>query len=283
MRPTWLIEAGVYGDEATPLLEEIRRQGMAAAVVPHETLRKGSVPIVGGQPLAADACVLGYGTFPFARQIQLHHRWVPGAWCSAENLDCAVYFAHFGRYLLNQHYTIMPGVEAIRQSKWLFAVFGQGGRVFARPTSCHKLFVGRCLDREGFASSLAPTRYDPATLVVIAAPQPIEREWRLAVIGDRVIAGSQYAVAGQRAIAAVCPSEVRDFAKSMLAEVRWRPDPAFMLDICKAAGGLWLVELNSFSASWLYGCDLPAVVSAASDLAEQAWSRNSAGAGKGPG
>lgn len=92
MRPTWLIEAGVYGDEATPLLEEIRRQGMVAEIVPHQALKKGSVPVIGGRPLMAEECVIGYGTFPFARQIQLHHRWVPGAWCSAENLDCATYF-----------------------------------------------------------------------------------------------------------------------------------------------------------------------------------------------
>jgi hypothetical protein len=25
--------------------------------------------------------VVGYGTFPFAGQVQLHRRWVPGAWC----------------------------------------------------------------------------------------------------------------------------------------------------------------------------------------------------------
>ena len=36
MRPLWLIEAGIYGDEVTPLLEEIRREGMAAEVVPHQ-------------------------------------------------------------------------------------------------------------------------------------------------------------------------------------------------------------------------------------------------------
>lgn len=41
MRPTWLIEAGVYGTEATPLLEEIRRQGLAVEVVPHSALKKG--------------------------------------------------------------------------------------------------------------------------------------------------------------------------------------------------------------------------------------------------
>lgn len=62
MHPTWLIEAGVYGDEALPLLDEVRRQGMTAEVVPHQSLRKGTAPVVGGQPLAPEACVLGYGT-----------------------------------------------------------------------------------------------------------------------------------------------------------------------------------------------------------------------------
>ena len=150
MRPTWLIEGGVYGDEATPLLDEIRRQGMAGEFVPFQVLKKGSAPVIGRQPVSPEACIIGYGTFPFARQILLHHRWVPGAWCSAENLDCATYFAYFGKYLLNQHYAIMPGVEAIRQRDWLFSVFGRNEEVFARPTSCHKLFVGRLVEQGVF-------------------------------------------------------------------------------------------------------------------------------------
>jgi hypothetical protein len=275
MRPTWLIEAGVYGDEIAPLVEEIRRQGMAVAVVPHSSLRKDP-PHVDGRPLPPDACVIGYGTFPFARQIQVHHRWVPGAWCSAENLDCAAYYAYFGRFLLNEHYAILPGVEAIRQRDWLFEVFGRGGRVFARPAGCHKLFVGRLIDRESFTAALGPTRYDPATLVVVAAPRAIDREWRLVVVEDRVVSGGQYAARGERAIAPGCPPEVLAFAESLLAEVRWRPDPAFMLDVCEAQGGLRLVELNSFSGSWLYRCDLSAVVAAAGELAERSWKQGRA-------
>ena len=271
MRPTWLIEADVYGDEVVPLLDEIRRQGMAAAVVPHRSLRAVAAPTVGGEAIPSEGCVIGYGTYPFAQQILLHRRWAPGAWCSAERLDCATYLAYFGRHMLNQHSALLPGVEAIRQRDWLFSVFGRDGRVFARPTSCHKLFVGRCIDRDSFAAALAPTRYDPSTLVVVAAPQPIAREWRLIVIADCVVAGSQYAVNGARAIAADCPPEVRAFAELVLADVRWRPDPAFMLDVCESAGRLALVELNSFSGSWLYACDVAAVVSSAGALAERAW------------
>jgi hypothetical protein len=274
MRPVWLIETGVYGDEAIPLMVEIRKQGMAAEMVPHQSLKKGTAPVIDGRQLRPDDCVIGYGTLPFARQIQLHQRWIPGAWCTPENLDCATYFAYFGRYLLNQHYAIMPGVEAIRQRDWLYSVFGRDDEVFARPTSCHKLFVGRRIPRDAFADALAPTRYDPVTPVVIAVPKTVGCEWRVIVAADRVIAGSQYGKDGERAISGDFPAEVRDFVEAMLAEVRWRPDPIFMLDVCESAGRLWLVELNSFSCSWLYQCDLATVVAAASELAAQMWARS---------
>lgn len=275
MRPTWLMEAGVYGAEAGPLLAEIRHQGMVAELMPHAALRKGTTPSAGAVPLGEGACVVGYGTFPFARQIQLHHRWLPGAWCTQESLDCAAYYAHVGRFLLNEHYTILPGIEAIRQADWLFSIFGpsddEAGEVFVRPTGCQKLFVGRRVGREEFRHVLSPARYDPQTLVVVAAARPIDREWRLVVVADRVIAASQYAVGGGRNVRPGCPAEVHAFAQHMLAEVRWRPDPVFMLDVCESAGQLRLVELNGFSCSWLYKCDLPTVVAEVSELAARTW------------
>jgi hypothetical protein len=264
---TWLIEAGVYGPDAEPLLAEIRRQGMTAELVAHRALRPGSEVVVAGRPLADGDCVIGYGTFPFAAQIQLHRRWVPGAWCNAANFDCVSVLAHFGKFALNQHYTILPGVEAIRQADWLFGLFGREGRVFARPTACDKRFTGRCIDRDSFASALSPVCYDPATLVQIAAPRVVGREWRLLVVGDRIVTGCRYASYGNKDVAAGCPAEVIALAGSMLGAVRWRPDPIFDLDVCESGGQLWLVELSAFSTSWLYACDLPTVVSEASALA----------------
>jgi hypothetical protein len=219
--------------------------------------------------LPEDACVLGYGTFPFARQIQLHHRWSPGAWANHENLDCMAYFAYFGKFLFNQPYAILPGVEAIRQQGWLFKVFGRDDAVFARPSGCHKLFTGRLMRHDAFAAGLSMTRYDPATLVVIAAPKTIQREWRVVVVGDRVIGGSQYAEQGSKTLKPGCPEAVLGFVETMLREVRWRPDPVFLMDVCEAAGQLSLVELNGFSCSWLYQCDLSVVVSEVSEAASK--------------
>jgi hypothetical protein len=276
-RVTWLVEAGVYGAEAEPLLAEVRRQGMAAAAVPYAALRADAPVVVDGAPLADDACVVGYGTFPFARQIQLHRRWTPGAWCDPANLDCTAYYARFGRFLLNEHYAILPGVEAVRQRDWLFSVFagaggddGDDGEVFVRPTGCQKLFVGRPVRRGAFRDALAPARYDPQTLVVVAAARPVGREWRLVVAGDRVVAGCQYADGGRRSVCRDLPDEVRAFAAEVLAADRWRPDPVFMLDVAESGGRLRLVELGGFSCCWLYACDLPAVLSEVSALAARA-------------
>jgi hypothetical protein len=229
--------------------------------------------VAGGRTLSDGDCIVGYGTFPFARQIQLHRRWTPGAWCDPVNLDCSCYFAPFGKFLLSQRYTIMSAVEAVRQRDRLYEEFGPDDEVFARPTGCNKVFTGRCIFRDDFASGLSPATFDPATQVVVAAPREIGREWRLVVADDRVVAASRYAVGGSKSVEAGCPAEVRAFAESMLAEVRWRPDPLFMMDICESDGRLWLVELNGFSCSWLYACDVEAVVAAAADLATRAWQR----------
>jgi hypothetical protein len=271
MRPSWLIEADVYGAAAEPLFAEVRRQGMACRALSHRELIRGVVPEVGGGPLPGDACVVSYGTFPFVRHVQLHRDWVPGAWCDPEALDCAAYYAHFGKYLLGGRYAMMPGVEAVRQRAWIYGSLARGGRVFVRPAGCHKLFVGRCVAADSFADALAPARYDPETLVVVAEPRAIAREWRLVVAGSEVIAASQYARDGAPAPAPGCPDGVRAFVVAMLADVRWRPDPIFMVDVGEADGGLALVELNGFSCSWLYRCDFAAVVARASDLASRAW------------
>src|SRR5262249_473697 len=79
---------------------------------------------------------------------------------------------------------------------------------------------------------------------------------------------------GRIAVAPGCPDEVGAFADQMLADVPWRPDELFMMDLCESRDGLWLVELNSFSCSALYQCDPKVVVSTASEFAVRAWERH---------
>jgi hypothetical protein len=272
-RPVWLIEADVYGPEVGPLADEVRRQGMACGFVRHRELVKGPPPGVDGRTLTSGDCVIVYGTYPTVRQAQLHSGWVPAGWLDPDALDCAAYYPHFEPYLLNRRHEILPEVEALRDADRLFEEFGVGGEVFARPTGVHKLFVGRRISRGQWESALAPTRYDPATTVLVAPPVPIGREWRVVVAGDEVVAVSQYADIGVREVAPGCPPEVTAFVRDMLAAVRWRPDELFMMDVGETDGRLRVIELNAFSCSWLYACDFAAVVRAASGLAAAAWRR----------
>ncbi len=76
-----------------------------------------------------------------------------------------------------------------------------------------------------------------------------------------------------KSIAATCPDEVLAFARDMLTAVKWRPDELFVLDVCESANELRLVELNSFSCSWLYACDPARVVAVASRMAVESWGR----------
>ncbi|AMV23065.1 hypothetical protein VT84_01545 [Gemmata sp. SH-PL17] len=259
--PVWLIESGVYGSEIEPFAAEVRRQGMECRFVTYREIVKGPPPLPPG------SCAITYGTYPTVRHAILRLGWTPGGWCSPENLDCTAYYPHFADFLLNQRHEIITGAGAIREKERLFHTFGRNGYVFARPTSVHKLFVGRLIAEDDFETAPAPTRYDPETKIVVAGPRELGAEWRLVVAHNEVIAANRYAEGGTRSVAAGCPNEVLTFANAMFETVGWRPDDVFMLDVCESTDGLRLVELNSFSCSWIYACDLVSIIRATSQCA----------------
>lgn len=268
-QPIWIVEAGVFGQNSERLRSAIEHQGMECYVVSLHTLSGNLELLRGGNALTDEDCVISHSSFPMAHFVQEKRRWVPGSWCHFHNLACSTYYAYFGEYLLNACYTLLPGIEAIRQQQFLLDTFGQDGKVFVRPNTVEKLIPGRCVTAADYVDALAPTRYVPTEMVVVAAPQSIGREWRLVVADNAVVAASQYLAKGELSVLEGCPDEVKGFAEAMLHEVNWRPDPIFMVDICESRGRLFLLEFNSFSCSGLYACDLDAVVKAASNIARQ--------------
>jgi hypothetical protein len=267
--PTWLFEADAFGTSMESLKAELRRLGVGAFTTSLRLLATRAY-LPGGRALPDDACVIACGSFPFVRSIQLHHPWVPGAWCSTDDLDCRAYYPRFGDHLLNRRHVILPVAEVVSRSRALVEEWGEGGRVFARPSGPQKTFTGRCLSAEEMPVALSPARYDESAFVVLAPPRVIEREWRL-VVADRVIASSQYLEQGELAVSPGCPQAVHAFAERALAEVAWRPDELFILDVCEAEGGLHVLEVGGFSCCGLYACDPAAIARTANDLAARAW------------
>jgi hypothetical protein len=275
MQPTWILEADMFGAEAEALKTEIRRQGMRYHVLRRTMLGRNLPDFLPGWSLHERECVVGYGSLPFVRQILEQSSWSPGAWCDPARMSCTAYYPQFGSYLLNSQYVMLPGVEAIRTTSWLFDSLAVNGRLFARPSSCEKLFPGRTYTRAEFPSALASVRYRPDELVVLAQPRAVDREWRLVIAGNELVTGCQYAERGEPMISPTCPREVREWAARFLAETCWRPDDLFLMDVAESGGEIRVVELNPFSSSGLYACDLSLVVRAAAEFAMKAWERAS--------
>jgi hypothetical protein len=270
MIPIWLVEADVFGRSFEPVKAEIRQQGLVCDVVQAGPFLNGLVPVVGGHRLADRDCVIFSGTFPLMRHIQLNYRWVPGGWCAAERFDCRSYYPFFGRHLLNHLHVVLPVEEAASRVGEVFAQCGVDGRVFVRPCGVQKTFTGRCVDRDGFVRAVESASYAREP-VLVAPPQRIAREWRVVIARGRFVAASQYNVDGSHNELPGCPQDVRAYVDRLLAEVSYRPDPIYMMDVCLAGGDLALLELNSFSCSGLYQCDPAAVVREVKGLAVEEW------------
>jgi hypothetical protein len=227
--------------------------------------------IGGAESLPMDSCVIFRGTLRLMRYIQSNRRWRPGGWCTFANLSCTAFHTHFGAFLLNRDYALLPCAEASRLTDRIFARYAKDDRVFVRPDAVDKGFAGLLADRIAFHKALSEVAFDPTTLVQVASPKTIHAEWRLIVANGLVIAGSQYRAGGQQKESADCPDEVVAFAAEVLGEVDWRPDLMFVMDVCDSEDGLRLVELNGFSCAAFYLADLPTVVKAASELAASIW------------
>jgi hypothetical protein len=270
MRPTWLIEANVEGLPTESNQAEIRRQGMKCHIVKQLPL-PAPKDIAGSESLPMDCCVIFLGTLTLMRHIHASRRWRPGGWCHFEDLACSTYYAHFGPFLLNREYALLPIAEAVRLADNLFKRYADNGVVFVRPNSVDKSFTGTLTDRSSFTSKFFGTGFDPTTLILVARPKKLSREWRLLVANSKVIAGSQYRNANDREDLPGYPDEVHQFVMNVLQNVAWRPAPLFIMDVCESEDGLRLLELNSFGCSGHYLADKRAIVQTASELAEMMW------------
>lgn len=262
MNATWLIDADCDGTRAEQLGLEIRRRGFEYRAIKFFPDDRYPGDIAGAEDIPLDANVVFFGGMPLMEHIQKSRRWQPGGWCTFANLFCHIYYCYFGKHLLNDDYTLLPATEALRQATSLFARHGTSDYVFLRPSIGRKVFTGKLADRDEFVNTLS--RLDPRQLIVISAPKRIGREWRLYVAQGEIVSQSQYGNNSQWAVSSECPDEVLAFGESVLRDTTWRPDPLFTMDICECEGRLRLVELNGFSCSNLYACDLGRIVTAAS-------------------
>jgi len=129
---------------------------------------------------------------------------------------------------------------------------GVGKPLFLRPNSGWKPFAGQIIKN---VEQLNKFECADSTICAMAARQYIETEYRFVVVGRTVVSGSQY-----QPDEAIGKPEAYFFAQKVVDAIAEPPDLVYTVDVCQLDDGTWrAIELNSFSCSGLYQCEIEKV------------------------
>jgi hypothetical protein len=261
----WLVEPEIFEDDAKPLLETLKKMGVEHQIWPFGHMYQDF------KNKFSDDCAVFYGSFQFANVVKRQTTWIPGVYCNLPKFDCLYYYPKLEKYLLNWNYTMMPlGVVGSPTKSHQLKYFSLLDSVFIRPSSGGKSFTGKIIELVNLDKELRQfaLRADPETLVVIANPQRIMREWRTVVAENKVITASQYKYGIQMIRSKDVSTEVIQYTQEVLDNVKYKPDPIWTLDICETDDGrLHVLEVGSFSCAGLYACDPEIIVETVNRIA----------------
>lgn len=201
----------------------------------------------------SDGRTIFYGSTTLMKNVARDGRWRPGVFFDEARFSFEALRAGYGELLLNGASEVLP-VGAL-----LARDCAPETEFFLRPAGDLKEFAGRVYTfaelapwRDGLASSNGPMDLD--TLVQVAEPRALGREWRTVVVDGAVIAASQYRSSGRLKVTGDVPDAVLRFAAEMVA--RYQPAPVFVLDVGEVDEGLRVIETNCFNSAGFYWCDL---------------------------
>ena len=282
MKVTWVIERWIFDNSDNyqselDFITEVKKQGHLVEVIDSSTgydWRDRLYQLVNKNPYLEHNIgpVVFRGSLNVAREIHRSTSWIPGVYLGQANdgrltnFNCFTYTTYWGDYLLNCNYLMLPLQEFHRRKKDK----GSKGKWFIRPDSGMKPFAGQVVDLSDLSILEG---LHPETLILSAYVKQVDKEWRFVVCDRNVITGCQYMQEGKYTNQSN-PEElarVQEWLSKVLTKVSWQPDLIYTIDVCESKEELFVLELNSFSCSNFYNCDLSKMVEAANRVAISDW------------
>lgn len=261
VRVRWLLQEDIFEENLDPLREAILKSGAMCDVVKYYPFGSGKYE----NYFHGDEATIAYGSLELVKQLMRDFPTnIPCAWCNLDNFKCSTYYAYFGRFLVNADYTFLPKKEFER------TFYGQS--VFVRPDSGAKPFSGHVIrrwDDFDFASQFC----EPHIMLVASEPKRINEEWRFVISQDGIVTGCRYMENGKLSVREGVNTDAYALAEK-IAKNRygWAPDPLYVIDIARFDDKHFgLMEVNSFSSSGFYACDVDKIVEAANQQAVEEW------------
>jgi hypothetical protein len=252
----WVIQEDVFDENYVDDMEEALADLGLARGTGYEIIKY--VPFAEPSaflPIQPDNNVIVYGSINLLKQVQSYTQWKPGAGVTWDNYKCSEYYKHFGNYVLNK------GGHCVTLKELPSLMDKIGGPRFIRPDAGDKAWVGGVYDpyEARRHAEYVASRHGGEMLMHVCAPCPIDWEARYFCIENEVITGSLYRIQGKRILTLTSlesSTEVKQFVNQVLAEVSWRPDPVFALDLCASGGNIYIMELSAYHCAGLYKCDI---------------------------
>lgn len=262
--PNWIIEKYIFDENLDKFQSIFKKHNINYKVVEY-------FPFMDFNPddyFGPDEIVIFYGSLNFASLINKKAKWIPGVWGNLSDLKCSNYYNHFGEYLLNSDYIMLPYGELHRRKDFLFNLFGVDDCIFIRPDDGFKTFTGTTVKLDNYQKEVDYLGFydvDKSNIVIVSSPKKIDAEYRFICIDGKIVTGSTYKTYGEKNEISEYPIEARDFAQK-IASV-WQPEMCFTIDVALSSSSYHLLEINSFSSSGFYCCDIESIVLAANEAA----------------
>jgi hypothetical protein len=287
MKVTWVIERHIFEEEQElALIAEVKKQNGEVKVIDPRELNYFDYRDIAYQ--LGNSPIVFRGSLNLSRKIQRETDWIPGVICNQKAFNCSTYYTYWEKWMLNKDYWMMPLSNLEYRTPFIQAYLATNSdyidKVFIRPDSGMKQFTGEVYDL-GSLKDIEPASFgrlvaeQPETLVLVAPVKQVDREYRFVVCDNKVVTGSQYFEKGEYVKQNTSLSNgvfiASCWLKSVLHDINWLPDQIYCVDVCESEEEFSILELNSFSCSALYSCDLSKVVEAANDVAISEWKETS--------
>jgi len=266
MNVNWLIEKYIFDENLTYFKRIFKEHNINYKIIEY-------FPFMEFNPddyFSSDEKVIFYGSLNLSRDILKKSKWIPGVWCNLNALKCSNYYNYYGKYLLNKDYIMLPYGEMYRQKEFLFKNLGINNSLFVRPDDGFKSFTGQVISYENYEIDVKQLGFydvDASNIVIVSSPKNIKKEIRFICIDGQIVTGSINKLDGKpfEIPFSNYESDALIFAQNVVKE--WQPELCFTLDVALYENEYKLLEINSFSCSGFYQCDIEKIVLAANKAA----------------
>ena len=170
--------------------------------------------------------------------------------------DCLYWLPALKQYAHNFDYIFLDAekILTIPENQW---------PMFIKPVRGTKAFSGYPFTKEKFQEEFnfftRNLNESPYIICQCSPPNPIEKEYRLVVVDNKVIAGCQYLENAERIDKQYVPIDAWNLANEIVKNDFFLNNPNFVIDIAQNGDKFTLLEINSIHTSSFYTCDLDAI------------------------